>query len=88
MHFRSRTLANQNHRTIDNSRDTTFFSMPVRASYTQLQYHEPAERVWITFKGGIEMTDFGIDVFDEHDNRVEPTSDYVLELLIKQTTVF
>jgi hypothetical protein len=88
MHFRSRVLANHNHRTIDNSRDTTFFSMPVRASYTQLGYHEPSERVWITFKGGIELTDFEVDLFDEHDNRVEPTADYVLELLIKQTTVF
>ena len=88
MHFRSRILANRNHRTADDSRDTTFFSMPKTSAYTQLQYYEPNERVWIEFKGGIELTDFEVDLYDENDNRIEPTQDYVLELLIQQTEVF
>ena len=88
LHFRSRILANRGHRTIENSRDTTFFSLPIQASFTQLQYHEPNERVWIDYKGGIELTGMDIELFIEFDQRVEPTANYVLELLIKQTQVF
>ena len=88
MHFRSRILANRNHRTVENGRDGTFFSMPKTGAYTQLQYYEPAERVWIEFKGGIELTDFEVDLYDENANKIEPTQDYVLELLVKQTEVF
>jgi hypothetical protein len=88
LHFRSRILANRGHRSVENSRDTTFFSMPITSSYTQLQYYEPNERVWIDFRGGIEITDFEVDLFNEYDERVELSQNYVLELLIQQTEVF
>jgi hypothetical protein len=88
VHFRSRILADRNHRTVVNGSDTTFFSLPITSTFTQLQYHEPNERVWVDYSGGIELTNFEIDLFNEHDQRIEPTSNYVLELLIKQTEVF
>jgi hypothetical protein len=88
LHFRSRILANRGHRSVENSRDTTFFSMPITSSYTQLQYYEPNERVWIDFRGGIELTDFEIDLYNEFDEPVELSQNYVLELLIQQTEVF
>ncbi len=88
LHFRSRILANRGHRSVENSRDTTFFSMPITSSYTQLQYYEPNERVWIDFRGGLEITDFEIDLFNEFDEPVELSQNYVLELLIQQTEVF
>jgi hypothetical protein len=87
IHFRSRILADRNHRTITNGGDTTFFSLPITSTFTQLQYHEPNERIWIQYSGGIEMSSFEIDMFNEHNQRIEPTSNYVLELLIKQSIV-
>ena len=62
--------------------------MPITSSYTQLQYYEPNERTWINFNGGIELTDFEIDLFNEFDEPVELSQNYVLELLIAQTQVF
>jgi hypothetical protein len=88
LHFRSRILANRGHRTIENSRDTTFFSLPITSAFTQLQYFEPNQRVWIEYPGGIELTGMTIELFNEFDQRVEPTQNYVLELLIQQTEVF
>jgi hypothetical protein len=88
LHFRSRILANRGHRSVENSRDTTFFSMPITSSYTQLQYYEPNERTWINFNGGIELTDYEIDLYNEFDEPVELSQNYVLELLIQQTEVF
>jgi hypothetical protein len=88
LHFRSRILANRNHRTVENSRDSTFFSLPITASFTQLQSYEPNERVWINYHGNIELTGFDIELYNEFDQRVEPTSNYVLELLIQQSQVF
>jgi hypothetical protein len=88
LNFRSRILANKNHRTIDNARDTTFFSLPITTSFKQLQSYEPQQRVWIDFDGGIELTDFEIDLYNEYDEPVNLTQNYVIELLIKQTNVF
>jgi hypothetical protein len=88
VHFKSNILGNDQHRSCVTSRDGTFFSMPVTASYTQLQSYEPHQRVSINYPGGIELSGFTIDLYNEWDERIEPTSDYVLELLISQTDVF
>jgi hypothetical protein len=85
VNFRSSILANQNHRTITATNDSTFFSMPVVSTYSQLQYHEPSERVWIHYPNGIELEQFEIELRNEHDEPVSPSQDYALELLISQS---
>jgi hypothetical protein len=88
VNFRRSVLANQNHRTVSSTNDSTFFSLPIMASFSQLQYHEPNERVWIHYPNGIELEQFEIELRNEHDEPVAPSQDYALELLISQTAMF
>jgi hypothetical protein len=88
VNFRSSVLANQNHRTVNSTNDSTFFGLPIMASFSQLQDHGPNEHVWIHYPNGIELEQFEIELRNEHDEPVAPSQDYALELLISQTSVF
>jgi hypothetical protein len=86
--FVSTKLSDRNHRTIVNHQDTAFWSMPLTSSYRQLQHYREPQLQWISFDGGIELSELDIRLTDENGHDLEISNDYILEILIRQTNNF
>jgi hypothetical protein len=86
--FVSTKLSDRNHRTIVNHQDTAFWSMPLTSSYRQLQHYREPQLQWISFDGGVELSEIDIKLTDENGHDLELSNDYILEILIRQTNNF
>jgi hypothetical protein len=71
-----------------NHQDTAFWSMPLTSSYRQLQHYREPQLQWISFDGGVELSEIDIKLTDENGHNLELSNDYILEILIRQTNNF